>query len=231
MKRAFYVLLFLVFVSTAPYSTFAGNGVGGGNDVKTEMIISTFEIQSFKISKEGMVSWTSSNEMGSLPYIVEQFIFDKWVKVGQINGIGTPSPNSYSVPVVLNSGENKFRVKQKGYDKMSRFSDAVTYYSKKEAVSYKIIDKNQTLSFSGDTYFIVYNPFGAITKQGYGNSLNISEYNKGYYCLVYDNKLGGFEKKKVWFKNSFCPIVVNVPKWLSAKKTRRIKRAEVREFF
>jgi hypothetical protein len=214
MKRAIYASLFLVFLFTCPFILVGGNDkkIGNkenGNDIKAEKVLATFEIQSFKISKDGMVSWTSKNESGSLPYVVEQFIFDKWVIVGKVTGIGSPTPNSYSVPVILNSGENKFRVKQKGYDKMSRFSDAVTYYSKKEAVSYTVTNKNQLLEFSGDTYFIVYNPFGAIVKQGYGNSLNISEYAKGYYCLIYDNKLGGFEKKKVLFKNSFCPIVVN----------------------
>lgn len=212
MKRGLYALLFSAFVITLPYSASAdrkenGNGRGSGNDIKNEKIISTFDIQSFNISKDGMVSWTSKNEAGSLPFIVEQYIFDKWVPIGKVNGIGSPTPNSYSVPVILNSGENKFRVRQKGYDKMSRFSDAVTYYSKKEAVNYLVKNKNQLVEFSSDTYFIVYNPYGAIVKQGYGNSLNISEYAKGYYCLIYDNKLGGFEKKKVLFKNSFCPIV------------------------
>jgi len=218
MKRALYTLLFLAFVIIAPASLQGrtrenGNNNGRGNDIKEEKILATFEIQSFKISKDGMVSWTASNEQGSLPYLVEQYIFDKWIVVGKINGVGSPTPNSYSVPVILNSGENKFRVRQKGYDKMSKFSDAVTFYSKKEAVSYIIKDRNQTLEFSGDTYFIVYNPYGAIVKQGYGNSLNISDYAKGYYCLVYDNKLGGFTKKKVLFKNSFCPIVINPPHW------------------
>jgi hypothetical protein len=146
--------------------------------------------------------------------MVEQFIFDKWVKVGEVNGIGSPSPNSYSVPVILSSGENKFRVRQKGYDKISRFSDAITYFSKKEPVFYEITDHNQTISFTSDTYFIIYNPYGAITKQGYGSSVDISNYAKGYYCLIYDNKLGGFEKKKVLFKESFCPVVLNPPAWM-----------------
>ncbi|MDQ3048510.1 MAG: hypothetical protein M3R27_13260 [Bacteroidota bacterium] len=221
MKRALYLLLFSVFlINVSSYAGGDDKKGGEGNDKKTEKIISTFVIQSFKISRDGMVSWTSSDEQGSLPYIVEQFIFDKWVKVGEVNGIGSPTPNSYSVPVVLNSGENKFRVRQKGYDKMSRFSDAVVYYSKKEPVNYTITDKNQTLNFTGDTYFIVYNPYGAIVKQGYGNSLNISGYAKGYYCLVYDNRLGGFEKKKVLFKNSFCPIVINPPGFLQRKRLR-----------
>lgn len=222
MKRALYVLSFLAFVFLSPVVATAGDDKGvkiteKGSDAKAEKILATFEIQTFKVSKDGMVSWTSKNESGSLPYIVEQFIFDKWITVAKVNGVGSPTPNSYSVPVILNSGENKFRVKQKGYDKMSKFSDAITYYSKKEAVTYSVKNKNQLLEFSSDTYFIVYNPYGAIVKQGYGNSLNISEYAKGYYCLVYDNKLGGFEKKKVLFKNSFCPIVVN-PIHVSKKK-------------
>lgn len=213
MKRAFYAILLSVVIFTTSFTPITE----GGKELKSDMIIATFEIQSFKISKDGMVSWTSVNEHGSLPYIVEQFIFDKWVKVGQVNGVGNPSPNSYSVPVIFSSGENKFRVRQKGYDKISKFSDAVTYYSKKQPVSYEVIDHNQTISFSADTYFIIYNPYGAIAKQGYGNSVDISEYAKGYYCLIYDNKLGGFDKKKVLFKNSFCPVVLNPPDWMKRK--------------
>jgi hypothetical protein len=224
MKRALYILLFSAFVTTAPFSVRAltkgnGNIKGSGNDIKDEKIISTFDIQAFNISKDGMVSWTAKNESGSLPYIVEQYIFDKWVQVGKVTGVGSPTPNSYSVPVILNSGENKFRVRQKGYDKMSRFSDPISFYSKKESVGYEVKNKNQLVEFSSDTYFIVYNPYGAIVKQGYGNSINISDYAKGYYCLIYDNKLGGFTKKKVLFKNSFCPIVWN-PIHLRRKKMK-----------
>jgi len=215
MKKTVYALLLLIGIFLKSTVITAGNGEGnpktsGSNTEK--MIVSTFVMKSFKVSKEGFVSWTASNEQGSLPFIVEQFIFDKWVKVAEVTGVGTPTPNSYSVPVVLHSGENKFRVRQKGYDKMSRFSDIITYYSKKEAVSYSVINKNQTISFSADTYYIIYDPYGAIVKQGYGNSVDISNYAKGYYCLIYDNKLGGFDKKKVLFKNSFCPIVLTKPR-------------------
>ncbi len=217
MKRALYTALLLVIIFSSSFTTLKGVE-GGGNDIKTDKIISTFDLQTIKVSKDEMVSWTSTNEHGSLPYIVEQYIFDKWVKVGEVKGVGTPTPNSYSVPVVLSSGENKFRVRQRGYDKISRFSDPIIYYSKKDPVSYTITDKNQTISFTTDTYFIIYNPYGVITKQGYGSSVNISDYAKGYYCLIYDNKLGGFEKKKVLFKDSFCPVVVNPPHWMKRKK-------------
>jgi hypothetical protein len=214
MKRALYVILLSVVILFTGFK----NPECGENDTKAEKISSTFVIQSFKISKDGMISWTAVNEHGSLPYIVEQYIFDKWVKVGEVGGIGSPAPNSYSVPVILSSGENKFRVRQKGYDKISRFSDAVTYYSKKEPVTYSITEHNQRVTFSADTYFIIYNPYGAIAKQGYGSYADISNYAKGYYCLIYDNKLGGFEKKKVLFKESFCPIVIDPPSWLQKRR-------------
>lgn len=213
MKRALYAILLLVVILSTSFTIRKGEG----NDSKADKIISSFVIQSFKISKDGMVSWTAVNEHGSLPYIVEQYIYDKWMKVGEVNGIGSPTPNSYSVPVILSSGENKFRVRQKGYDKISRFSDAISYYSKKDPVTYTVTDHNQTISFSADTYFIIYNPYGAITKQGYGSSVDISNYAKGYYCLIYDNKLGGFEKKKVLFKESILPVVVDPPDWLKRR--------------
>lgn len=219
MKKGIFIIAYFFYSLLQATSISAGNGNnGGGNtDNKNEKVVSTFTVQSFKISKDGMVNWTTNSEHGSLPFIVEQYIFDKWVKVGEVSGIGTPTPNSYSVPVILHTGENKFRVRQKGYDKMSRFSDTFTYYSKKEPVNYSITNKNQTVTFSGETYFIIYNPYGAIVKQGYGNSVDISSYAKGYYCLVYDNKLGGFEKKKVLFKNTPFPIVIDPPHWLQKK--------------
>jgi|SRR3954463_4224011 len=206
MKRASSLLLLIIFFTTSLVS-YSGNGKD--DEIKSGKIVSSFVMETMFVKEDGFVCWTANGEHGSLPYIVEQYIFDKWVSVGQVTGVGTPTPNSYSVPITLNSGENKFRVRQQGYDKISRFSDAVTYYSKKQPVTYSIKDKNQTLVFSTDTYFIVYNPYGAIIKQCYGNSLNISDFPKGYYCLIYDNKLGGFEKKKVIFKNSFYPIIVN----------------------
>src|ERR1043165_4337337 len=102
MKRALYVLSVIALLFLVSLKGFAGNGPyrdrsGSGTDLNSEKIIATFEIQSFKISKDGMVSWTAKNESGSLPYILEQYIFDKWVAVGKVTGVGSPTPNSYSL--------------------------------------------------------------------------------------------------------------------------------------
>ncbi len=172
------------------------------------IILSTFEIKTIKVCKTGMLCWTSSNEHGSLLYQVEQFIYNKWVKVGEVAGIGTPDENSYAVPVVLNKGENRFRIGQRNVDKTSRFSETISYFSTKENTSFSILDHNQTISFSDNTYYIIYNMYGLAVKQGYGNSLNIASFPKGKYFVIYDNQIARFEKKFVLFRNSRFSIAL-----------------------
>ena len=198
MKSPVYILFIFALLVLQPIKSIADNG-GSENTVKREKVISTYEILSFTISNDGLVNWTAKSENGSLPFYVEQYIY---------------------VPVSFHSGENKYRVRQKGYDKISRFSDAISYYSKKDAVMYMITNHNQTIEFSSDTYYIIYDPYGVIEKQGNGNSVDISDFTQGYYCLIYDNKLGGFQKKKVLFKNTFCPIEINTPRFLQKRKLK-----------
>jgi hypothetical protein len=216
MKKIYslFFYLFLLFSEIYGHAT-----TDFGDDIKSSKVTATFTVQSIKINSDGLLNWTSKEEQGSLPYIIEQFVIDKWIKVSEINGIGTPSPNSYSVLTVLNSGENKFRIHQKGYDNKIKYSNTITYFSDKEPVTYSITNKNQTLIFSSQTFFIIYNLCGSIIKQGLGNSVDISNFQKGYYSIVYDNKLGGFEKKKVLFKNTFFAIVVNPVHMLSQPTT------------
>ncbi len=202
MKKTLHSFLLLLLI------VFRSANLMYGNDNKGEKIVSTFELKSLSVSKAGMLCWTSMNERGTLNFIVEQFIYNKWVKVGEISGIGTPNNNSYSVPVALCYGENKFRIGQKNYDKTTRFSTPVSYFSTKESIYLKVEGRNQTLSFSGTTYYMIYDMYGIAIKQGYGNSLDISGFTKGRYFVIFDNKAVKFEKKRVLFKNTPFSIVI-----------------------
>ena len=82
----------------------------------------SFEVLTIGVSPEGLLKWTAKNEAGSLPYIVEQFKWNKWIPVGEVDGIGSPESHGYSFQVSLHSGENKCRVKQKGLNNTSKTS-------------------------------------------------------------------------------------------------------------
>ena len=68
------------------------------------------------------------NEQGGLPYLVQQFKWNKWVTVGEVMGKGTSTKNAYSFQTTR-VGYQQVRVVQKSAEGKLRSSDAVGYES------------------------------------------------------------------------------------------------------
>ena len=155
----------------------------------------TFEMVSLNISSEGLLKWTTKNEAGSLPFVIEQFRWNKWVYSGEINGNGTSGINEYSFQTTPHSGENKFRIKQVGYETQPKYSETIKYISSNEKMTFASSKTDNTIAFSGETLYEVYDPYGVIVKRGYGKKLDVSNLEKGNYYLCYDNSMTEFRKK------------------------------------
>ena len=151
---------------------------------------STFITGDITFTKQGVLNWTASNETGALDYIVEQFRWNKWVKVGEVRGNGLPGQHEYSFKVTPHSGTNKARVKQVDYTGKPRFSSTVEYDSDIEAITLeeKTKFKDEILFTNGETLYEVYDKYGNIVKRGFGGKANIQTLEKGTYYLSYDNK-------------------------------------------
>lgn len=156
----------------------------------------TFEIVSMNINTMGVLKWTAKNETGSLPYVIEQYKWNKWVPVGEVQGAGTSENHDYSFQVTTHSGENKFRVKQVGLGSNPKVSNAVILNSMTEKPTYAISKDGKAVQYSYETFFEVYDVFGTIVKKGFGSQTNIENLPKGKYYLCYDNLMTEFEKKK-----------------------------------
>ncbi len=162
---------------------------------------STFQIVSLVVSKEGIMNWSTTNEYGKLPYIIEQFRWNKWIKVGEIEGIGTPSQNNYSFKVSPHSGKNQFRVKQIDYSGVGKTSKMVEFASPTCEVVFTPVKVKEFIDFKcsdrvAETLFEVYDRFGNIVKRGYNNKIDCTNLPAGEYFLNYDNKTASFVKKK-----------------------------------
>ena len=155
---------------------------------------STFNVESMKV-QDGKLIWTTLNEAGKLPYIVEQFRWNKWVKVGEVEGEGTAGKHTYSTTVRLNSGENRFRIKQVDYKNKSRYSNEITTVSNTEEVTFTPERVDDIINFSAPTMFEIYDEYGGIVFKGYGESVNVGGLQKGKYYINYDNKMERFTKK------------------------------------
>ncbi len=143
--------------------------------------------------KNGVLTFSTSGETGSIPFIVEQYKWNKWVKVGEVRGKGKNRPNSYEVSVRTHSGVNKFRVRQTDNKKISVYSKEAVALVSTPAVTFKANDMSVT--FSAETMYEVYDQYGGIVFKGYGASINISTLPKGRYYLNFDNQQSEFSKK------------------------------------
>lgn len=156
----------------------------------------TFEVVSMNINTAGVLKWSAKNETGSLPYIIEQFKWNKWVYVGEVQGAGTPDLHEYSFQVATHSGENKFRIKQVGIGVGAKTSNAVLLNSMTEKPTYMVSKDSKAIQYSYDTAFEVYDSYGTIVKKGFGNQTNIENLPKGKYFLCFDNQITEFDKKR-----------------------------------
>lgn len=163
---------------------------------------STFVTTSITVDcKEEMLKWTTTGEQGKLTYVIEQFRWNKWVKVGEVDGTGTAGPNNYSFKVVTHSGENQFRVKQVDYSGQARTSPVAKCTSTKDPIKFYPVKAKTNISFvSGnpekpaETLWEIYDQYGTIVKKGFGSTIDVTGLAKGGYFLNYDNTTAEFFK-------------------------------------
>lgn len=155
----------------------------------------TFETTSIDVDESGMLTWETLNEQGKLPYIIQQFKWNKWVNVGEVMGKGTSTKNSYQFQTTPVSGTNKFRVIQKGQEGGNRISPSAEYLSAKTPVTFTYDKKSRQLSFSEDTNYELYNEYGQIVRRGFGSGVDLGTFPKGVYYISFDSLTKEFERR------------------------------------
>jgi hypothetical protein len=156
---------------------------------------STFEITSLTISPTGGMEWTTEKESAPLTFVIEQFRWNKWIKVGEIKGQGKPESSRYNYPVNLHSGLNTFRIYQMDY-KGQHTSEEFKVESTGQEIKIKSLKVSNSIEFSGITDYEVVSEFGTLVTSGRGPSIDASKFFKGKYYVNYDNKVGAIVEKK-----------------------------------
>jgi len=156
---------------------------------------STYNVSTIKVSKEGNLTWSTTGEAGKLTFIGEQYRWNKWVRIGEIEGKGTPASNSYSLKVTPHSGNNKFRVKQIDYTKKPRYSPEAKFKSMNPPITVTSKKYETEITFSGKTMYEIYDYYGNLVLKGIGSKVAITELKKGNYFINFDNTMDQFRKK------------------------------------
>jgi hypothetical protein len=146
----------------------------------------TFVIETSSLAPSGRLIWTSRQENGKLSFRVEQKKWNKWVKVGEIPGKGSPGPNTYQFQANLHSGVNTFRLVQRGGNitKRSEEISCTSDAAKVQLLFTKVYDK---IEFSSETDYELFNSYGEIVAKGNASFVDVRDFKRGIYYLNYDN--------------------------------------------
>ncbi|MCO6481290.1 MAG: hypothetical protein J5I62_00710 [Flavobacteriales bacterium] len=152
---------------------------------------STYDIVKQDIAPDGTYTWTTTNETGELPFVVQQKRWNKWIRIGEVMGAGTPGEHTYTFKVIPHSGVNTFRVKQEDMTKRARYSESVSYTDPTvPAITWTYDKGKRVIHLSHGSLYEIYDQFGNIVKRGYSTDIDVSDLDKGLYYLNYDNKMG-----------------------------------------
>lgn len=153
---------------------------------------STFNVVNIDVTPAGKLTWSTTDEQGKLPYVIEQYRWNKWVTVGEVQGKGTPGKNSYEFQITPHSGENTVRVVQVDHSGTKRTSKEVKFTSSLPAVVKSPAKVKDIINFTADgkaveTRYEIYDAYGNIVKKGVGSSVNCENLLRGVYYINFDN--------------------------------------------
>jgi len=153
---------------------------------------STYEIIKMNISNQGNLEFRTKGEQGKLPFFIEQYRWEKWVVVGEINGKGNGQENNYKVKINPHSGENIIRVAQIDHSGDKRVSEQVKFYSNTPVIKKTPAKVKNEIQFmvNGDlieTLYEIFDAYGNLVKKGFGSNVNCSNLVRGVYYINFDN--------------------------------------------
>jgi hypothetical protein len=147
-------------------------------------------IADISLGADSVLKWMTVREEYKLPFIIEQFKWNKWVKVSEVDGRGSSDTNFYSMKIVPHTGENKLRVKQQVNANASQSSKTVTWKFDVQPVELVGAYFSTEIEFSAPTGYELFNQKGDFLKRGYGKKIETSKLPKGLYYINYDNTMG-----------------------------------------
>jgi hypothetical protein len=153
---------------------------------------STFKVVEMNVTQGGKLTWETIEEQGKLPYVVEQYRWNKWVTVGEVQGKGTQGNNTYEFQVTPHSGENTMRVVQVDHSGTKRTSKEVKFQSTVPTVMKSPAKVKDIINFTAngqavETRYEIYDAYGNIVKKGVGSSVNCENLLRGVYYINFDN--------------------------------------------
>lgn len=156
---------------------------------------SSYSLDEIVLENNQSLTWKTSGELSKIPFIVEQFKWNKWVEVAEVPGEGKTKGNAYTASVNTHSGENVFRLRQDDASG-SHYSDRYEVQVSKPEINITTDKIFEKIDFSAETDFEVFDQYGIVVAKGRAASIDCSKWTPGNYYLNYGGKFGEKVRKR-----------------------------------
>ncbi len=154
-----------------------------------------FKFTTIKV-KDGNLQFRVRGKPGDEPFYVQQYKWNKWHDLGEVDVMDTIKSNLYSKEITPHSGQNTFRVKKVNkrgeiiYSKQTHFRD-----NRMREVTIESTKVREELVISEETDYELYDVNGNLIKKGKERYIDFSSLPKGKYWLNFDSKTVLITKK------------------------------------
>ncbi|MEN9914056.1 MAG: hypothetical protein RL528_798 [Bacteroidota bacterium] len=160
---------------------------------------STFICEKISATNKGLISWSTKNEKEAMDFALEQFKWNKWVKVGEVRGNGGQDLNNYSFQIIAHSGKNRVRVSQIDNTGIKRVSPETSFNSLSVKVKKSPSKVSAYIYFKANqvavkSKFELYDAFGNLLKVGFSDLVDCRNLVNGVYFINFDNTTEKFIK-------------------------------------
>ena len=158
--------------------------------------LSSYKIISFTCDETGTLNWKAENENGKQTYIIEKFVWHKWIKIGEVKE-KRAGQNEYDYQVKLHSGVNIFRLKQNDYTKRPIYSPTIEVVSSLPKIIVQDTIFKDKIVFSDTTFYELIDVKDNILFSGWSSSIDCKRLFKHYpYTLNFDGRSTTVQKGK-----------------------------------
>lgn len=153
-----------------------------------------FEFIDVRVDTDGVIAWQTCHEDADLIYYVEQWVYNEWTVIKEIEPLGEEDTSLYAISVLeeMHSGDNTFRIKREPVNYISIISDEVTVESDLPKVYH--FKKGNEITLSKRVKFFITNENGLLITEGFGSVIDLSDYDKGSYFICFDNQVAEIKK-------------------------------------
>jgi len=144
-----------------------------------------FQLLAFDAAPSGEVSWTTAGERGRMPFVLQQYKWDKWVDVVRLDGRGGDRNQTYYTSIQPIRGENVLRLTHLAPDGTLAVEGEARFNGDVPEVEMDFDAKAQVVRFSRSTQYELVDTFGTVVLRGVGSEASVRYLARGEYFVNY----------------------------------------------